>query len=336
MVKDMSEHRQLQSDYDAVLFDLDGTVWEGGTALPHARASIEALAQPVAYITNNASRGPAEVARLLSEMDIPTTAHQVLTSAQAAVTMAEDVAGKGCPVYVLGSQSFKDLAAEAGFQVVDSADDKPQVVLHGHNPDTGWAELSEAALAIAAGASYLASNLDTTLPAERGLMVGNGSMVAAVVSATGVQPQAAGKPQPTMFHQAAKKLHVHKPLAVGDRLNTDIAGAVAANMDVLHVLTGVSGEYALISAEPHERPTFIAEDLRGLFSEPGILRPHAQGGFTARFEGEDIVLGGGKDEATSVEALRTVLAVAWSGETAFQGSVRAEGHNAARCMESWR
>ena len=153
---------------------------------------------------------------------------------------------------MVGAQSFKDLAAAAGLRVVASADDNPQAVVQGHNPETGWAQLSEAALAIQRGALYFASNLDSTLPAERGFLVGNGSMVAAVVNATGVSPSSAGKPEPAMFFLAAQSLGSTAPLAVGDRLNTDIAGGVAAGMPCLHVLTGVSKHEALLRATPAE------------------------------------------------------------------------------------
>lgn len=313
--------------YDALLLDLDGTVWAGGSAIPHAVENTNACAASqcaVAYVTNNASKGPDEVAGKLQAIGLEATPADVLTSAQAAVVLAQRHAQPGANVLVVGADSFKELVRDAGFVVVDSADDNPAVVLHGHNPDTGWRQLSEAALAIRKGAVYLASNLDSTLPAERGFMVGNGSMVAAVTNATGVVPEAAGKPGRAMFDLAQEKLGVHKPLVVGDRLDTDIAGGVAAGMDTLHVLTGVSGPRALISAPMEQRPTFIAEDLRVLNSCAGdfsSLAPAAQGGFTAEVEqqtadGVVIVLDGGNADATWLQALRTVLSVAWSLEGA--------------------
>ena len=245
----------LLTTYDSLLFDLDGTVWEGGRLLPHAQKYLTTASIPVMYITNNASRGPEVVAEILTKLGVPTDERHVVTSAQAAVEFAQQRLQPGDPVYVLGSESFKNLARHGGLRVVDSADDNPKAVLHGHNPETGWAELSEAALSIRNGAYYFASNLDTTLPMERGLMVGNGSMVAAVTTATGVTPLSAGKPEPAMFHSAAAKVQSTRPLAVGDRLNTDIAGGVAANMDTFHVLTGVSRHWALVHAPPISRKT---------------------------------------------------------------------------------
>ncbi|MDO4928561.1 MAG: HAD-IIA family hydrolase [Corynebacterium sp.] len=317
--------------YDAYLFDLDGTVWEGGQALPHAQEAITSTKVACYYITNNASRSPETVAGMLSDIAIPTKAEQVLTSSQAAVEMLAETLEPGAKVLILGAPALRDLATAAGFEVVDSADTQPAAVLQGHNPETGWAQLSEAALAIRAGARFFATNLDSSLPTERGLCVGNGSMVKAVEHATGVVPQAAGKPEPTMFHAAAKRAKASNALGIGDRLDTDIAGGVAAGMDSLHVLTGVSLEGDLIYAEPLQRPTYVATDLRCLEDEVAKYRPHPEGGFSASWEGSDIVLTGGDVDATALDALHTVLACAWEGE-AFDGKVRAEGEAAVAAL----
>ncbi|MBL7285869.1 HAD-IIA family hydrolase [Corynebacterium godavarianum] len=330
----MDGNTTLQAQHDALLLDLDGTVWEGGRAIPHAVEAINASGCKAIYITNNASRAASRVAAMLQDIGLNAAEADVLTSAQAALGLAEDVLEPGDPVLVLGAQPFKDLVRDAGYQVTDSADAAPKAVLHGHNPDTGWAELSEAALAIRTGAVYLASNMDTTLPMERGLMVGNGSMIAAVTSATGVTPRSAGKPEPAMFHQAAERFGAKSPLGIGDRLDTDLAGGVAAGMPTLHVLTGVSGPLALLQAPPQQRPTYIGEDMRALAAEPATLRPGAQGGFQARMEGDELVVDGGEEASTSVQALRTALEVAWAQPTGPR-NVRAVSTEAEAALAKW-
>ncbi|MCQ4620339.1 HAD-IIA family hydrolase [Corynebacterium sp. CCUG 71335] len=337
----------LISGYDALLLDLDGTVWHGDASIPGAVDAINAAitsGRRAAYITNNASKAPRDVASKLQSVGLKATEKDVMTSAQAAVQLAQQHAAPGAAVLVVGADSFRDLVREAGFTVVDSADDAPAVVLHGHSPDNGWRHLSEAALAIQAGATYLASNLDSTLPMDRGFMVGNGSMVAAVTNATGVTPRAAGKPGPAMFTLTRDNLGVTAPLVIGDRLDTDIAGGVAAGMDTLHVLTGVSGPRALISAPADQRPTFIAEDMSVLVDasvEADQLRPCAQGGFTAAVERDDdtggsvVVLDGGDETSTSMQALRTVLKAAWSLGAGEVPDVEAASAAARRAVESW-
>lgn len=249
----------LLDNYDALLVDLDGTVFEGHRPIDGAREGL--VGRNVMYITNNASRAPEEVATHLTHIGFPTKPGHVLTSAQAAcVLAAEELGTVNARAYVIGADSFKELVARAGFQIVESADDYPEVVFHGHSPHNNWGQLSEGALAIRAGARYIASNLDTTLPSERGLLIGNGSLVAAVVKATGVQPTSAGKPEPAMFRVGAETLNAQRPLVIGDRLNTDIAGGIAAGFDTLCTITGVSGHRELLTT-PH-RPTYIAGNMR--------------------------------------------------------------------------
>ncbi|NLA57116.1 MAG: HAD-IIA family hydrolase [Corynebacterium humireducens] len=324
----------LLSAHDALLLDLDGTVWEGGHAVAGAVEAVNAAGVPALYITNNAMRSPESVAEKLQGIGLQAEAADVVTAAQAAIDLAAEHLQPGDAVYVIGTASFRELVRAAGYRVVDSAAEQPRAVLQGLDPEAGWAELSEAALAIRGGATYFASNLDTTLPSERGLLVGNGSMVAAVVSATEVTPTSAGKPEPAMFLTAARRLNAQRPLVVGDRLDTDIEGGNAAGMPTLHVLTGVSGHIALLEAPKELRPTYVAEDLGALTADPAILRPGAQGGFTARVDGNDILLDRGRPESTSIEALRTVLEVAWAMKRPAD-LIRPISEHAARAVSDW-
>jgi glycerol 3-phosphatase-2 len=319
--------------YDVLLADLDGTVFKGGVAVDGAHEALDG--REIVYITNNASRSPGQVAEHLRQMGFDAYAGQVLTSAQAACTLANDILDdKGVPqtgrrAYVVGADSFRELAVEAGFEVVDTADAGPQVVLHGHSPENGWRQLSEAALSIRAGAEYVASNLDTTLPSERGFLVGNGSLVAAVVSATGVTPRSAGKPLPEMFRRAVAASGARRPLAVGDRLDTDIAGGNAAGIDTLCVLTGVATHTELLHTDV--RPTYIAANLRDHLP-----------GWSAVFEDDRVVVSSGAtgDEAVmAAEAVAVAAPVVW--READRGGtpevVAAAGDGAAHtALEGWR
>ncbi|OFP64648.1 HAD family hydrolase [Corynebacterium sp. HMSC074C01] len=321
--------------HDSLLLDLDGTVWEGGQALQCVVDVVNSCGIPAVYVTNNASRSPQTVAGMLGEIGLETDAQHVVTSAQAVVKIAREELPAGAKVLVIGADSFRSLAREAGFDVVHSADDKPAAVLQGMDKSVGWEQLSEGALAISHGAKFFASNLDTSLPTERGMAVGNGSLVAAIVSTTGVEPISAGKPEPAMFTQAAKLVGSTKPLAVGDRLDTDIVGGNNAAMDTFHVLTGVSRELALIEATAEERPDFIGAGFHELSLSAAQARPGSQGGFRARFDGYDIVLQGGNEKSTSIEALRTVLEVAWAGNEPPR-YIQPRSEAAERVVSTWR
>lgn len=325
----------ILTTHDSLLLDLDGTVWEGGQVLQCVVDVINSCGIPAVYVTNNASRSPHTVADMLGQIGLDTDAKHVVTSAQAAVRMAREDLPAGSKVLIIGADSFRTLARDAGFEVVSSADEKPAAVLQGMDKSVGWEQLSEGAIAINQGAKFYASNLDTQLPTERGLAVGNGSLVAAITSTTGVEPKSAGKPEPAMFTQAAKLVGSTKPLAVGDRLDTDIAGGNTAAMDTFHVLTGVSRELELIEAPAELRPNFVGAGFHELSLSEAQARPGAQGGFMARYDGYDIVLQGGNEKSTSIEALRTVLEVAWAGSQAPR-YIQPRSEFAEKAVSTWQ
>lgn len=331
--------------YDALLVDLDGTVFRGGVEVPGAREGL--AGRTVVFVTNNASRSPGEVAEHLNGLGFSAEACDVLTSAQAACVLARELTEDSLDclltpsAYVVGAPSFRELAREAGFTVVESADDHPDVVLHGHSPENNWSVLSEAALAVRGGATYVASNLDTTLPSERGLLVGNGSMVAAVVSATGVTPHSAGKPQPAMFTVAADRVRARRPLVVGDRLDTDIAGGIAAGLDTLCVLTGVASHRDILHTE--HRPTWIAANLTDHLTGWSAYRDRDRTVVCSGDLGEDnsscVTSGTGFVEVAAAEALAVAAPLVWRADddgvdtevVAAAGDVAA-----AEALEFWR
>ncbi|GAA4286303.1 HAD-IIA family hydrolase [Georgenia daeguensis] len=270
----------LASVYDVALMDLDGVCYRGAEPVDHADegvASARALGQRMMFVTNNAAREPQTVADQLTSLGIPTLAHEIMTSSQAAAAILAAELPEGSLVLPVGGAGLRAALLERGFRLAGSAAEGPVAVVQGFSPDLGWRELTEAAFAISAGARFVATNLDATLPTERGMAVGNGSLVAAVTNATGVVPVSAGKPQPEIFRQATAKAGGTRPLAVGDRLNTDLAGARAAGIPGLHVLTGVSDARDVILAVPEERPSYLAVDLRGLSEPHPAPSPAAEG-----------------------------------------------------------
>ncbi|MGH3850496.1 MAG: HAD-IIA family hydrolase, partial [Pseudonocardiaceae bacterium] len=166
--------------YDAVLLDLDGTVIRGAEAVPEAPEVVNELRQAgraVQFITNNASRAPEEVAAHLTDLGVHTAPEEVVTSAQAAVALLVAQLPAGGAVLVVGAQALVDTVRLAGLRPVSTAAQRPAAVVQGHCPETGWAQLAEACLAIRDGAMWIACNVDRTLPTERGLLPGNGAMV---------------------------------------------------------------------------------------------------------------------------------------------------------------
>lgn len=257
----------LAAAFDLALVDLDGVAYRGPDPVDHASASLTAArtaGMDLAFITNNASREPESVAEQLTGLGIAAGPTEVMTAAQAAAALLAERLPTGSRVLVVGGAGLLTAVRAVGMEVVTSADDEPAAVVQGFAPELGWKQLAEAAYAVQRGAWYVASNRDMTLPTNRGLAPGNGSLVALVMAATGVEPVSAGKPEPTMFHLAARRRGARRPLVIGDRLDTDLAGARAAGYPGLHVLTGVSSVRDAVLATPGERPSFLGADLRSL------------------------------------------------------------------------
>ncbi|HHW83834.1 MAG TPA: HAD-IIA family hydrolase [Actinomycetales bacterium] len=256
--------------------DLDGVMYAGQEPIPNAAEGARRareLGLRLMFVTNNASRPAGQVADHLSALDIPTEPEDVYTAAMAGAELAVSRHGRGARILAIGGAGLFEAVEAAGLTRVTSADDQPVAVVQGLDRSIGWAELSEAALAVGGGADFIATNMDSTLPMERGFAIGNGSLVAAVINATGKQPVSAGKPEPEIYRLATQRVGGHRPIAVGDRLNTDIRGAVASGMPSLHVLTGISGAREVVTAVPEERPSYLGLDLLDLTEpHPAVTR----------------------------------------------------------------
>jgi HAD superfamily hydrolase (TIGR01450 family) len=321
----------LASTYDVALLDLDGVVYVGPDPIPSAAPALamaRAAGMRLAFVTNNASRDPAAVAAHLVALGVPADADEVVTSSQAAATVLVERLGAGASVLVTGSAALRTAVELVGLRVVPSSDDKPDAVVQGYSPDLRYADLAEAALAVRAGAFWVATNTDSTLPSARGLLPGNGSLVAAVAVATGRRPTVAGKPQLPMHAEGVRRTGAQNPLVVGDRLDTDIEGANVADTDSLLVLTGVTAAVDLVDAPVKHRPTFLALDLTGLVDTQPDVEPDGAGtrcgGWTAvagQLDGRVAISVDG--DGRPIDGLRALLTAAWAARDAGAAGVDA-------------
>lgn len=256
--------RRLLDIYDAVLLDLDGTVYRGGEAVAGAAEAVQAAREngtAVRFVTNNASRSPEDTAEHLTSLGIAAQPHEVSTSAQAAGTVLAGRLEPGDEVLVVGTDSLADIVGAAGLRPVRVFTDSVKAVVQGLSREVGYRDLAEAVLAVRAGALWVACNMDATLPTERGELPGNGSLVAAVRAATGQEPVVAGKPARPLMDEAITSANAGSPLVVGDRLDTDIAGAVTAEVDALLVLSGVTTPADLLAAPAWLRPRYVSASV---------------------------------------------------------------------------
>jgi HAD superfamily hydrolase (TIGR01450 family) len=307
----------LAERYDVALLDLDGVVYLAEQPVPGAAAALAAARERgmrLAFVTNNASRTPEEVAALLAKVGVPADPAEVVTSAQAAAHYLADRLPAGSPVLVLGTTGLVQAVTERGLRPVFTAADRPAAVVQGFHPDITWRNLAEAAVAIRQGAFWLATNLDATVPSPRGPLPGNGALVAALQYGVGRPPAAAtGKPDPSMHAESVERSGAQAPIVVGDRLDTDIEGATRVGCPSLLVLTGVTTPATLLAATPEHRPDFLGRDLAAL------LQPHPPvsagedgevrcGTARVRVDGGRLVLAGVTEE---LDGLRALVVAAW-------------------------
>ena len=293
----IGSHEPLATRYDVALLDLDGVVYLGEqpiTGAAQALAAAREAGMRLAFVTNNASRTPDQVAQLLHRVGVPATADEVVSSAQAAAHYLSDRLPAGAAVLVLGTTGLIDALVERGLTPVFSAEEDPAAVVQGFYPGLDWRALAEGAVAIRRGVPWLATNLDATVPSPRGPLPGNGSMVAALRHATGRTPAATGKPDPAMHAESVERSGARNPIVVGDRLDTDIEGARRSSCDSLLVFTGVTDPAKLLAAPALHRPHYLGHDVSAL------LHAHPQvtgtgdlvncGSAVVRISGADLLL----------------------------------------------
>ncbi|HEX2212272.1 MAG TPA: HAD-IIA family hydrolase [Mycobacterium sp.] len=303
----------LADDHDCLLLDLDGTVFRGHEATVGAVETLATIGARTLYVTNNASRGPAEVAQHLHALGFAARPDDVVTSAQSAAKLLANRLPPGAIVLVVGTDALATEVRAVGLKPVRQWSDGPVAVVQGHSPQTSWPDLAEAALAIRDGALWVAANVDLTLPSERGLLPGNGAMVAALRAATEREPQVAGKPQPTLLTDALARGSFANPLVVGDRLDTDIAGANAAGLPSLMVLTGVSTADDLVRADVWGRPTYLAADLRSLSAPAETLRIGPHPAWRVDIEPSGVVVHfTGRDRGDQLSIVRATASAVWN------------------------
>jgi HAD superfamily hydrolase (TIGR01450 family) len=256
--------RPLDQTYDLAVLDLDGVVYVGDHAVPGAVEGLRRArshSMQLAFITNNASRTPSQVAGHLRELGVPAEDADVVTSAQAACRLVAGMVPPGSQVYVIGGAGLHEALEDLGLEPVVTITDEPAAVVQGYGPDMPWRQVIDGAILVKEGLPWVASNMDLTVPTPRGAGPGNGALVNLVAEYAGRRPQVAGKPERPLFEETSARVGGRRPLVVGDRIDTDIDGAHNVGWDSLLVMTGVTGLKELASLAPESRPTYVGADL---------------------------------------------------------------------------
>ncbi|MCP4415446.1 MAG: HAD-IIA family hydrolase [Chloroflexi bacterium] len=263
-----------------LILDMDGVLWRGETPLPGLADFFDTLqACDIQFVlaTNNASKTPQMYVEKLARFGVTAALDQIFTSAEATGDYVAEQYERGTAAFVVGDVGLKTALSSRGFRLLSVKEvmggETAVFVVAGFNPNITYQHLATGSLLVHKGADFIGSNPDLTFPSEYGPLPGAGSLLAFIQAATGVQPIVIGKPGPLMFQMAMQKLGgtPQNTAMVGDRLETDIAGGIAARIQTILVLSGISQQKDLNHGNPYQ-PDFVFQDINNIAT---ILKSHS-------------------------------------------------------------
>jgi glycerol-1-phosphatase len=252
----------IADGYEAFLLDIDGVLLRGGRAIDGAPQTVRRLRTigAVAFMTNNSTRTPETVASVLSESGIDADAAEIATSSIATARWLVQAGVR--TAFVVGEEGLRRALEEAGIEAESDDAQRVDAVVMGWDRHVTYDRFAAASLFVQRGARLVATNADSSFPAPEGVIPGAGALLSVVSTTTGTVPEVIGKPHPSLFALARARAGGGRPLCVGDRLDTDVAGAEALGWDSMLVLTGVAKRTDL-AASSH-RPTYVVESIAAL------------------------------------------------------------------------
>ena len=241
---------------------MDGVLWRGSQPLPGLTEFFEFLrAREIRFVlaTNNSTRTEAEYADRLTSYGAPVSVEEIVASSSATAEYLTTILPPGSPVYAIGLRSVREALTRQGFEL--SQDRGVLAVVVGMDWNVDYEQLRRATLLIRGGAKFIGTNPDATYPAPEGIIPGNGAILAAIETATGVKPIIVGKPEPILYQQAMRRLTLPRTqmAALGDRMETDILGGIRAGIKTILVLSGVTTAEQL--ALSSLRPDWVFRDI---------------------------------------------------------------------------
>jgi glycerol-1-phosphatase len=253
--------------YDQFILDLDGCVWIGDEPTPRVVEALDTLREAgkdVVFATNDPRSATEDYVARLWKIGIRASVRDVVTVGGAVQhLLAETRSGR--TAFVVGTEALLRHVDGAGLKVLNGTDlaSRAEVVIVGGTEDLVYDDLRVASLAVRRGADFLATARDPTYPQPDGLWPGTGAIVAAIEVASGQTAKIVGKPEPQLMLTALDRLGGDgRTLVVGDRVDTDLAAAAAAELDAALVLSGGTERQALNGFEPE--PVAVTDTLADL------------------------------------------------------------------------
>jgi len=263
--EETADHTRLAA-ICSLIIDMDGVLWHGNTPLPGLPEFFGFLREnDISFMlaTNNSSLMPRQYSAKLARFGVQVPPEQVLTSSQATAAYVASICKPASHVYVIGGDGIRHALEAEGLVLTEHG---AECVVVGWDRDLTWQKLKSASLLIHHGAHFVGTNPDNSYPTEHGPAPGNGAQLAAIRATTGVEPIVVGKPEPWLYQEAVRRMGAapDATAAVGDRIETDIAGGKRAGLTTILLLSGIA-RLADVSQSP-TKPDLILRDIRELVS----------------------------------------------------------------------
>jgi HAD superfamily hydrolase (TIGR01450 family) len=230
-----------------------------------AVTALRRAGKGIAFVTNDSRASGEELVRKLWGQGFQASLEEVVTVGGALQHLLAERADRLRSAFVIGSPAIAEHVAGAGVRVANNTEfaSRADVVVVALDVELRYADLRTAVQALERGAELVATARDPLLPMPDGPWPGAGALLAALEYATGRRAATVGKPDPQLFHTALDRLGEGRALVVGDRLDTDLAGAAAAGLDAAIVLTGAADrDEAEAAKDP--APIAVADTLATL------------------------------------------------------------------------
>ncbi len=230
-----------------VVFDMDGTIYKGGTLFPYTKSVFETLEKigvDYTFLTNNSSKSAKDYLTKILKLGLKATPDNISTSATATFFYLKNAYPNVKKIYVLGTASLREEFVEHGYETIDEYNEKeePELVVVAFDTTLTYDRLCKATYWIGQGKPYVATHPDTVCPTDLDtILVDCGAVQALIENVTGRRPEAVpGKPDKNMIGGIMDKygLKTDEVIMVGDRIYTDMEMARRANVAGVLVLTG--------------------------------------------------------------------------------------------------
>ena len=262
----MTRNDPALSAFRYLITDMDGVLWRGHEPLPGLAEFFQFLRRhDIRFVcaTNNASALPGKLAERLQRWGADVQPEEIVTSSVATADYLAGTLPAGARLYVVGMEGLRVPLLQKGFEI---AEDHVAAVVAGIDWQLTYEHLKRAVLNIRAGAKFIGTNGDRTFPSSEGIIPGAGAILAAIETGSGVKPIVMGKPEPYLYEAALKRMRAvpEQTLVLGDRLETDILGAVRLSLKSVLVLSGVTMRAQLAASD--YQPDWVFDDIRALMA----------------------------------------------------------------------